>query len=93
MIAILKRELRSLCHSMYGILFFGLFLFACGIFMSVFHFSYGYGNFEFVLSYMTVALLLLLPLLSVPLFYFEARQGTDRLLESLPISRTSVLAL
>lgn len=91
MTVIFRREWTSFFRRARGYLFLGGFLFCLGLFASIFHFSYGYGNFEYVLSYLTVCLALLLPIVTVPLFDSEHRDGACRLLGSLGFSPMQIL--
>ncbi|MBQ9086976.1 MAG: hypothetical protein IJY47_07305 [Clostridia bacterium] len=83
---ILRREWRSVFHSLSSYLFMGGFALLCGIIMTVFHFSYGYTNFEFGLPYYATALALVLPILTVCFFRPEKRGEGIQLLRMLPLS-------
>lgn len=89
--SIFKREWRSLFHSFHGFLFLGLFFSITGSLLTVFHFLYGYANFEFDLSYLTIFLWVLLPLVTIPLFREDREGGTKELLLSLPLSPFDIL--
>ena len=86
MIAILRRELRALFSRLTGYLFFGCFVALTGVWMLVYNFSYGYTGFEYSLAMINVSFALLLPLVTVPLFFEERRGGVCRFWHMLPIS-------
>lgn len=86
MSVMLRREWKSVFHSLWGYGFLGLFAFVFGITATVFHFSLGYTNFEFGLPYYCIAAALSLPLLTVPLFRREHRGEGRQLLGMLPVT-------
>ena len=86
MIAILRREIKGLFSCLTGFLFFGCFVALTGVWMLVYNFYYGYTGFEYSLAMINVTLALLLPLITVPLFAQERREGVARFWRMLPIS-------
>ena len=86
MSTMLRREWRSVFHSLWGYGFLALFAFVFGLMATVFHSTYGYTNFEFGLPYYGVAAALSFPLLTVPFFRRAHRGEEDQLLGMLPIS-------
>ncbi len=84
--AVFRKEMRHFFHSLSGSLVIGIFIFLLGIFSLLFNFYYGYTEHEYVLSYMTVGLAFLLPVVTVELFASERRRGTDRFLRMLPLT-------
>ena len=91
MIAMLRRECKAFWHSWFFYTFCACFFLSLGVLMSVFHVSYQYANFEFLLSYLTVALGVLLPILTIPLFREERKRGVARFLRSLPLSAKKIV--
>ena len=86
MSTMLRKEWRSVLHSLWGYGFLALFFLLFGIMATVFHCSYGYTNFEFGLPYYCLAAALSFPLLTVPMFRREHRGEGDQLLGMLPLS-------
>ena len=89
--AIFNREMRSFFQSFRGYLFLGLFAFLTGLFVTVFNFIYGYGDFETVLNFLTVGVAVLMPFLSVMLFDDTRREDRARLYRTLPLSVNDVI--
>ncbi len=85
MIAVVKREFRSLLRSVRGLVFLGGYLLAAGVFITLFNFNTGSGTMEMALSYMVPVLILLLPILCVGMFGHEDESDPDRLLFLLPL--------
>ncbi len=89
--AILRRELHAYFTGLTGPLFLAAALCITGIYTSVLCFSEGYANFEVILSNTSYILLILVPFLTMRLFAAEPRQGTDKLLYSLPLRPTQIV--
>ncbi len=89
--SIFRREWRAAFHGLRGFLFVGLFCAILGAFLTVFNLLYGYSNFEFDLSYLTLCLWLLLPFVTVPLFREDREGGAREFLASLPLSPEKIL--
>lgn len=85
MIAIFKREMRSYFHNVIGFVFLSLLLLAAGAFCVVFNVVLGSTNFEDSLYYLQLALIVLVPLLTMRAMTEERRTHTDQLLYSLPL--------
>lgn len=86
MSAIFKRELRSYYTSLSGYVAAAVLLLFTGIYTVTLNLIYGYPNFEYVLDYMTLVYILLIPLLTMQLLSAERKQKTDQLLYSLPLT-------
>ncbi len=86
MIAIFHRQWKSFAHSWYFYGFLAAFFLGLGTLITIFHVSYQYANFEYTLSYLTIVLAILLPLLTVPSFREERRGEDSRFVQALPIS-------
>lgn len=91
MIAVLRRELHAFRTGLTGPLFLAAALCITGIYTAVLCFSEGYANFEVILSNTSYILLIMAPFLTMRLFASEPRQGTDRLLYSLPLRPTQIV--
>jgi len=89
--AIYKRELRSFFTNVLGCFLIALMLFVFGLFLKMFNINNAYTNFEYVLSYSTFVLLILIPLLTMRTFSEERRQKTDQLLYSAPVPMSKVV--
>ena len=85
MIAIFKREMRSYFHNVIGFVFLSLLLLAAGAFCVIFNIALGSTNFEDSLYYLQLALIVLVPLLTMRAMTEERRTHTDQLLYSLPL--------
>lgn len=91
MLAVLKRDLLSYIVTMTGWVFIAFILVFIGIYSTFYNLSYGYGNFEYVLSALTTVYLLAVPILTMRCFAEERRQGTDQLLYALPLSSGKIV--
>lgn len=89
--AIYERELRSYFTSMTGWLFCAFLLFFGGLYTNILNLSSGYAQFEYVLSNMSFAFLIVTPIITMRTVAEERRQKTDQLLYSLPITMTQVI--
>ncbi len=86
MAAIFKKEIRTYFTTMTGYVFLGFFLLITGFYFSISCVFGGSSNFVNVLSATLIALLVLIPVLTMRLFSEEARQKTDQLLFTSPVS-------
>lgn len=91
MLAIFQRDLRSYAVTMTGWVFVAFILVFIGIYSMVYNLNYGYGNFEYVLSSLTMIYLLGVPILTMRCFAEERRQGTDQLLYALPLTSGKIV--
>ena len=89
--AILKREFRSSMRGVYGPLFVSVLLLFGGIFTVIVNLFGGYASFETTLSNITIAYLVLLPVLCMRSLAEERHSRTDQLLYSLPLPLRSVV--
>ena len=85
MIAIFKREMRSYFHNVIGFVFLALLLLAAGVFCAIFNVILGSADFADSLYYLQLALIILIPLLTMRSMTEERRAHTDQLLYSLPL--------
>lgn len=85
MIAIFKREMRSYFHNVIGFVFLALLLLAAGAFCAIFNVILGSAHFEDAMYYMQLALIIVIPLLTMRAMTEERRSRTDQLLYSLPV--------
>ncbi len=91
MIAVLRREWKSFFCRWSGYLFFGIFWALTGMFMLVYNFYYGYTGFEYPLAMLNVCFSFVLPLVTVPLFREEKKEGVSRFLGMLPLSAKALV--
>ena len=91
MIAVLKHELRSYFHSLTAYLFGALLLVFVGIGAMLYNIQAAVSNFEFVLSFCSIVLAVIVPILTMRVIAEERRQKTDQLLYSLPITTVQVI--
>ena len=91
MLAVFKRDLLSYVVTMTGWVFIAFILVFIGIYSTFYNLNYGYGNFEYVLSALTMIYLLGVPILTMRCFAEERRQGTDQLLYALPLSSGKIV--
>ncbi len=91
MTAIFKHELRSYFHSLTAYFFGAFLLVITGIGAMIYNIQNAVSNFEYVLSFGCIILVLIVPLLTMRVIAEEKKQKTDQLLYSLPISTTQVV--
>ena len=91
MLSVFHRQCKAFFHSwrFYG--FMAGFFALLGALMMIFHVSYQYSNVEYLLSYLTIVLALLLPILTSFIFKEERKGSLARFLRSLPISARDVV--
>ncbi len=90
MIAVFHRESGAFFRKPVGYIFFALFLLFSGLFVTAYHFYYGSSALEYTLTYLTVCMALLLPLLTFSLFSAKKVQGEAALLRHLPLSAKEI---
>jgi ABC-2 type transport system permease protein len=86
MTAIYKKEMRTYFTQMMGYVFLAFLLLLVGIWFVLLNVSGNDGNFHFTLSNVTIFFFILMPVLTMRLFSEEARQKTDQLLFTSPLS-------
>lgn len=89
--AIFKHEFLSLFHSLSAWLFCAAVLLCVGIGSMIYNINATVANFEFVLSFVSLALAILIPVLTMRVIAEEKKQKTDQLLYSLPLSTTRIV--
>ena len=91
MIAVLKHELSSYFHSLTAYVF-GAFLMAfVGIGAMLYNIQAAVANFEYVLSFVSLIFVVIVPILTMRTIAEERKQKTDQLLYSLPITTAQVV--
>lgn len=91
MLAIFRRDLHAYAVTMTGWVFVAFILVFMGIYVMVYNLNGGYGNFEYVLSELTIVYLVGIPVLTMRCFAEERRSHTDQLLYALPLSSAKIV--
>ena len=91
MIAIFKRDFKSYFINMTGYVFLGVMLVFAGIYTTAINLVGLSSSFEYVLSNMTIVLMIVIPILTMRSLAEERRSRTDQLLYALPIKISSVV--
>lgn len=86
MLAIWKREFRSLFHNVIGWLFLGVILFLYGLYFFVYNLSYGYPYVSYTLSAISFMMVIAVPILTMRVLSEERHSKTDQLLLTSPVS-------
>ncbi len=91
MTAVLKHELKNYFHSLTAYVFGAGLLLAVGLGALRYNLQAAVSNFEFALSYFSIVLAVIVPILTMRVIAEERKQRTDQLLYSLPITTTQVI--
>ncbi|MDR1539806.1 MAG: ABC transporter permease [Clostridiales bacterium] len=91
MTAIIKKELRGYFNSWIGYVFLFIFVGLVGVFFSLINLQNQYPGFQDSMSNITIFYLVLIPVLTMRLFAEEARQKTDQLLFTSPVTVMSIV--
>lgn len=91
MIPIYKKEMRTYFTQMMGYVFLAFLLLLIGIWFTLQSVRGADGNFQFVLGNVTIFFFILIPVLTMRLFSEEARNKTDQLLFTSPLSITGIV--
>ena len=91
MIAIFKREFKSYFISMTGYVFLAVMLVFAGIYTMAINLLQLSPSFEYVLSNLTIVLMIVVPILTMRTLAEERRSKTDQLLYALPMKISSVV--
>ncbi len=89
--AVFRHELRSYFHSITPYFFGAFLLVITGIGAMMYNIQESISNFEYVLSFGSIILVLIVPLLTMRVIAEEKKQKTDQLLYSLPLTTTKVV--
>ena len=90
MTAVLKHELSLFYHNMTGYVFGAFLLLFTGIGAMIYNINASVANFEYVLNFISIIFVVIIPLLTMRVIAEERRQRTDQLLYSLPISSAEI---
>lgn len=91
MTAILKHELRSYFHSLTAYVFGAFLLAFVGIGAMLYNLQMAVSNFEYVFTFSSLILVVIVPILTMRTVAEERKQKTDTLLYSLPITTVQVI--
>lgn len=91
MLAIFKHELRSYAHSLTSYIFGAFLLVFVGIGAMLYNITSAVANFEYVLGFVCIAFVGIVPILTMRIIAEERKLKTDQLLYSLVLSTTEVV--
>ena len=91
MFAVLRHELSLYYHSLSGYVFGAFLLAFTGIGALIYNINASVANFEYVLSFIQVVFIIIVPILTMRVISEEKRQRTDQLLYALPINTTEIV--
>ena len=91
MTAVLKHELRNYFHTLTAYVFGAFLFFFIGLGATLYNLQAAVSNFEFVLSFVSLVFVVIVPILTMRVIAEEKKQRTDQLLYSLPITTTEVV--
>ena len=91
MTAVFKHELSNYFHSMTAYIFGAFLLAFVGIGAMSYNIQQAVANFEYVLSFVSLIFVVIIPVLTMRVIAEERKQKTDQLLYSLPITTTQVV--
>lgn len=91
MIAVLRHELRSAFNSLTVYLFCAALLCIVGVGAMRYNIQASVANFEYALNYISIILVVIIPVLTMRSFAEERRQKTDQLLYSLPLTTWQIV--
>ena len=91
MTAVLRHELSLFYHNMTGYVFGAFLLLFTGIGAMLYNINSSVANFEYVLSFISVVFVVIVPILTMRIISEERRQKTDQLVYSLPITSTEIV--
>lgn len=91
MIAVLKHELRSAFNTLTVYLFCAALLCFVGVGAMIYNIQASIANFEYVLNFVSIGLVVIIPVLTMRSFAEERKQKTDQLLYSLPLKTWQIV--
>ena len=90
--AIFQHELRGAFHGLAAYLFCAFLLVFVGVGAMIYNIQAAVANFEYVLQFVCIGLVVIVPVLTIRSFAEERRQKTDQLLYSLPLGTWDIVA-
>ena len=91
MIAVLKHELKNYFHSLTAYLFCAFLLVFVGIGAMLYNIQSAMANFELVLAFVCIGMVVIIPVLTMRVLSEEKKQKTDQLLYALPLKGTQII--
>ena len=91
MTAVFKHELSNYFHSMTAYIFGAFLLAFVGVGAMIYNIQQAVANFEYVLGFVSLVFVVIIPVLTMRVIAEERKQKTDQLLYSLPITTTQVV--
>ena len=91
MIAVFKHEMRSTFNTLTIYLFCATLLCFVGVGAMYYNTQQSVSNFEYVLSFVSIGLVVIIPVLTMRSFAEERKQKTDQLLYSLPLKTWQIV--
>ncbi len=91
MMAVLKHELSGYFHSLTAYIFSAFLLAFVGIGALIYNIQSAVANFEYVLGYVCLGFVVIIPILTMRVIAEERKQKTDQLLYSLPIRTSQIV--
>lgn len=91
MIAVWKHEMSSHFHSLTAYIFSAILLAFVGLGAMLYNIQSAVANFEYVLSFVCLGFVVIIPILTMKVIAEERRQKTDQLLYSLPITASQII--
>ena len=91
MTAVLKHELSSYYHSLAAYIFSACLLVFVGIGAMFYNIQASVSNFEYVLNFVCIGLVIIVPVLTMRVFAEEKKLKTIQLLYSLPLKSTQIV--
>ena len=89
--SIYRHEVKSYFTGTAAYIFGAFLLLFAGIYTMAINLHSSLANFEYVLDFISILFVVLVPLMTMHIVSEERRQKTDQLLYSLPISTTDVI--
>jgi len=91
MIAILKHELSNYFHSLTAYIFSAFLLAFVGFGAMLYNIQSAVANFEYVLAFVCLGFVVIIPILTMRVIAEERKQKTDQLLYSLPLKTSQII--
>lgn len=91
MTAVLKHELKNYFHSLTAYLFCAFLLVFVGIGAMLYNIRSAMANFELVLAFVCIGMVVIVPVLTMRVISEEKKQKTDQLLYTLPLKGTQII--
>ena len=91
MMAVFRRELSDCFHTLTAYIFGAFLLAFVGVGAMIYNIQQAVANFEYVLSFVCLGFVVIIPILTMKAVAEERRQKTDQLLYSLPITASQIM--